>query len=247
MPITDSFGRRRNDVCGSQSCWVDRGGRIILPRVHVLSVCGVLAGTAAYNEKSGPCPATANLSRVQLPRSGATFLMLLHFPGFLNLADHHAADSGGGRPSFSNVRAWPPGGERLRADAWAVVPRPAVPFRQPMRMLSAFTTRLKFNAGVAGVLSNSGSGHALTHHFAVFGYHVTGSTGTLFLYGIVVGALGLVGLSLLLARAPYLPPRQRGPPRTYAVPPRDGRRHRGSRRPARPARDRSRLHGQHAG
>ena len=56
-------------------------------------------------------------------------------------------------------------------------------------------------AGVAGVLSNSGSGHALTHHFAVFGYHVTGSTGTLFLYGIVIGALGLLGLSLLLAGA----------------------------------------------
>jgi hypothetical protein len=55
--------------------------------------------------------------------------------------------------------------------------------------------------GVAGVLSNSGSGHALTHHFALFGYHVTGSTGTLFLYGIVVGALGLFGLSLLLAGA----------------------------------------------
>jgi uncharacterized membrane protein len=56
-------------------------------------------------------------------------------------------------------------------------------------------------AGVAGVLSNSGSAHALTHPFAVFGYHVTGSTGTLFLYGIVVGALGLLGLSLLLAGA----------------------------------------------
>ena len=56
-------------------------------------------------------------------------------------------------------------------------------------------------AGVAGVLSNSGSGHPLTHHFAVFGYHVTGSTGTLFLSGIVVGALGLLGLSLLLAGA----------------------------------------------
>jgi hypothetical protein len=56
-------------------------------------------------------------------------------------------------------------------------------------------------AGLAGVLSNSGSGHALTHYFAVFGYHVTGSTGTLFLYGIVVGALGLLGLSLLLAGA----------------------------------------------
>ena len=56
-------------------------------------------------------------------------------------------------------------------------------------------------AGVAGVLGNSGSGHALTHGFAVFGYHVTGSTGTLFLYGIVVGALGVLGLSLLLAGA----------------------------------------------
>src|ERR1700678_359637 len=56
-------------------------------------------------------------------------------------------------------------------------------------------------AGVAGVLTNSGSGHTLTHHFAVLGYHVTGSTGTLFLYGIVVGALAMLGLSLLLARA----------------------------------------------
>ena len=56
-------------------------------------------------------------------------------------------------------------------------------------------------AGVAGVLANSGSGHALTHGFAVFGYHVTGSTGTLFLYGIVVGAAGLLGLTLLLAGA----------------------------------------------
>ncbi len=56
-------------------------------------------------------------------------------------------------------------------------------------------------AGVAGVLANSGSGHALTHGFAVFGYHVTGSTGTLFLYGIVVGAAGVAGLALLLAGA----------------------------------------------
>ncbi len=55
--------------------------------------------------------------------------------------------------------------------------------------------------GVAGVLTNSGSAHALAHPFAVFGYHVTGSTGTLFLYGIVTGALALAGLSLLLAGA----------------------------------------------
>lgn len=55
--------------------------------------------------------------------------------------------------------------------------------------------------GVAGVLTNIGSAHALSHGFAVFGYHVTGSTGTLFLYGIVVGAVALFGLSLLLAGA----------------------------------------------
>jgi uncharacterized membrane protein YciS (DUF1049 family) len=55
--------------------------------------------------------------------------------------------------------------------------------------------------GVAGVLSNAGSAHALNHGFVVFGYHVTGSTGTLFLYGIVVGALAMLGLSLLLTGA----------------------------------------------
>jgi hypothetical protein len=55
--------------------------------------------------------------------------------------------------------------------------------------------------GVAGVLTNSGDGHILTQGFAVFGYHVTGSTGTLFLYGAVVGAAGVLGLGLLLAGA----------------------------------------------
>ena len=35
--------------------------------------------------------------------------------------------------------------------------------------------------GVAGVLANIGGAHVLTGHFAVFGYHVTGSTGVLFL------------------------------------------------------------------
>jgi hypothetical protein len=52
---------------------------------------------------------------------------------------------------------------------------------------------------VAGVLGNAGAAHALTHGFAVFGYHVTGSTGRLFLCGVVVGAAGLAGLSVLLA------------------------------------------------
>ena len=56
--------------------------------------------------------------------------------------------------------------------------------------------------GTAGVLSNSGDEHALTDRFAVFGYHVTGSTGTLFLYGIVVGAVGLLGLGPVACRCP---------------------------------------------
>jgi hypothetical protein len=55
--------------------------------------------------------------------------------------------------------------------------------------------------GVAGVLVNRGAGHALVHPFAVFGYHVTGSAGRLFLYGIVVGAIGVAGLGVLLAGA----------------------------------------------
>jgi hypothetical protein len=38
--------------------------------------------------------------------------------------------------------------------------------------------------GVAGVLGNRGIGHALEHPFVVLGYHVTGSSGRLFLYGI---------------------------------------------------------------
>ena len=54
---------------------------------------------------------------------------------------------------------------------------------------------------VGGVLGNAGHAHALSHGFALFGYHVTGSTGTLFLYGIVVGAIAFLGLSLLLAGA----------------------------------------------
>ncbi|MEN8650034.1 hypothetical protein ABCR94_05160 [Streptomyces sp. 21So2-11] len=55
--------------------------------------------------------------------------------------------------------------------------------------------------GVAGVVTNDGGAHELTGGFSVFGYEVTGSTGTLFLYGIVVGAVALLGLSLLLAGA----------------------------------------------
>jgi hypothetical protein len=56
-------------------------------------------------------------------------------------------------------------------------------------------------AGVAGVLTNHGSAHQLPHRFTVLGYHFNGSTGRLFLYGIVVGAVAMFGLSLLLSAA----------------------------------------------
>ena len=52
--------------------------------------------------------------------------------------------------------------------------------------------------GFTGLLTNA---HPLPENFAVFGYHVTGSTGTLLLFGIVVGAVAMLGLSVLLAGA----------------------------------------------
>jgi hypothetical protein len=55
--------------------------------------------------------------------------------------------------------------------------------------------------GLAGVLGNAGSEHALTDGFAFFGIEVNGSTGTLFLIGIVVGVAAVLGLGLLLAGA----------------------------------------------
>ncbi|MFC9435542.1 hypothetical protein [Nocardia sp. NPDC057030] len=52
--------------------------------------------------------------------------------------------------------------------------------------------------GVAGVVANNGEAHFLSSDFAVFDYHFHGSSGLLFGYGIVLGAIGAVGLSLLL-------------------------------------------------
>jgi len=51
---------------------------------------------------------------------------------------------------------------------------------------------------IAGVTSNSGSVHPLGHDFAVFGLQITGlSIGQLFLYGIVLGVVGMLGLNML--------------------------------------------------
>jgi hypothetical protein len=65
--------------------------------------------------------------------------------------------------------------------------------------------------GFTGVLTNAGSAHPLTENFSVFGYHVTGSTGTLFLFGIVIGAVGMLGLCVLLAGSAHRSPRARRP------------------------------------
>lgn len=52
--------------------------------------------------------------------------------------------------------------------------------------------------GVAAVVTNMGGAHELTAAFKVFGYHMTGSTGMLFLFGAIIGAVAVLGLSLLL-------------------------------------------------
>ena len=55
--------------------------------------------------------------------------------------------------------------------------------------------------GVLGVLNNAGTAHPLNENFSVLGYHVTGSTGTLFLFGMAIGAMAMLGMSVLLAGA----------------------------------------------
>ncbi len=52
---------------------------------------------------------------------------------------------------------------------------------------------------LVGVLSNLGSSHLLGSNFEVLGYHITGSSGRLLLYGVILGAAGMLGLNLLLA------------------------------------------------
>ncbi|MEU4343284.1 hypothetical protein AB0H00_18730 [Nocardia sp. NPDC023852] len=55
--------------------------------------------------------------------------------------------------------------------------------------------------GVAAVVGNMGEAQQLTSDFAAFDYHFHGSTGALFGYGIVLGAIGMLGLALVLTGA----------------------------------------------
>ena len=52
---------------------------------------------------------------------------------------------------------------------------------------------------LVGFLANNGTDHAIPGGFELFGYDITGSTGRLFLYGAIVGVVGMLGLNLLLA------------------------------------------------
>ncbi|MFF9983091.1 hypothetical protein [Streptomyces erythrochromogenes] len=54
--------------------------------------------------------------------------------------------------------------------------------------------------GLAGIFGNTGAGHELGTggDFSVLGYHATGSTGSLFLSGVIVGAVALLGLTLVV-------------------------------------------------
>ncbi|WP_330255942.1 hypothetical protein OG874_16050 [Nocardia sp. NBC_00565] len=54
-------------------------------------------------------------------------------------------------------------------------------------------------AGAAALLSTGGDAHALTGDVTLFGYHVTDTAGVMVIWGIAVGVIGLVELSLLLA------------------------------------------------
>ncbi|WP_330181398.1 hypothetical protein OHB26_34295 [Nocardia sp. NBC_01503] len=53
--------------------------------------------------------------------------------------------------------------------------------------------------GVAGIVANSGESHTLQGGFTVFGHTYVGSSGLLFAYGILIGAIGICGLIMLLA------------------------------------------------
>lgn len=52
--------------------------------------------------------------------------------------------------------------------------------------------------GAAAVSANIGTSHTLPNGFSVFGHDFGGSTGMLFLAGVVIGAIAMLGLSMIL-------------------------------------------------
>ncbi|MCW2547826.1 MAG: hypothetical protein JWN96_2286 [Mycobacterium sp.] len=52
---------------------------------------------------------------------------------------------------------------------------------------------------LVGIFTNLGSSHQLGRTVDLLGYHLHGSTGKLLLVGVIVGAVGMLGLNMLLA------------------------------------------------
>jgi hypothetical protein len=76
----------------------------------VASARGLLAALLLITKNSGRCPAAMNVSRVQLPGSGATFSILLHFYRILEFS--RSSRRGSGQTAFP---AWPSGARALLA------------------------------------------------------------------------------------------------------------------------------------
>ena len=51
---------------------------------------------------------------------------------------------------------------------------------------------------LVGFFANNGSDHTIPGGFELFGYDISGSVGRVFLYGAIVGVVGMLGLNLLL-------------------------------------------------
>ena len=51
--------------------------------------------------------------------------------------------------------------------------------------------------GVAGISANTGTEHQLPGGFAIFGYHLHDSVGKMFLGGILLGAVGMLGFMMM--------------------------------------------------
>jgi hypothetical protein len=52
---------------------------------------------------------------------------------------------------------------------------------------------------LVGVVTNLGSSHQIGRTVDLLGYHLHGSTGKLLLVGVIIGAVGMLGLNMLMA------------------------------------------------
>lgn len=51
--------------------------------------------------------------------------------------------------------------------------------------------------GAAGIAANTGSEHQLSGGFTLFGYHLHGSAGRLYLAGLLIGAVAMLGFMMV--------------------------------------------------